>query len=269
MDIEQRVEAQGQVKVYREGSVARVVIENEARRNALTLEMKRQFLHAFAELEGDTGVRCVILTGAGIKSFISGADISEFDKARADPTSEAKYIELAKSVTLAPVKTSKPTIARIRGACAGGGLQLAVACDVRIASEDAFFIMPAAKLGIGYPYVGMSLFMSLLGRARVADLFLSGRRVSAAEALEIGLVDFVVANDFLDGFVADYADKVSSNAPLSLALIKRSIHEIAGTESGSPSAEIDALMEACANSVDAIEGRRAFAEKRKANFQGR
>jgi enoyl-CoA hydratase/carnithine racemase len=267
MDIQQK--APGQVKVYHEGSVARVVIEHEARRNALTLDMKRQYLQAFEELDRDMSVRCVILTGAGTKSFISGADISEFDKARADPESEAKYLELAKSVTLAPVKTSKPTIARIHGACAGGGLQIAVACDVRIASADAYFIMPAAKLGIGYPYVGMSLFMSLLGRARVADLFLSGRRVSAAEALEIGLVDFVVPNDHLDDFVADYADRVSSNAPLSLALFKRSIHEIAGTESGSANAEIAALMDACSNSADAIEGRRAFAEKRKPIFQGR
>jgi enoyl-CoA hydratase/carnithine racemase len=269
MDIEEKSDAPGQVSVYREGRVARVVVEHEARRNALTLSMKRQFLSAFKELDDDTSVRCVVLTGAGNKSFISGADISEFDKARGDPASEADYIELSKSVTLAPVQTSKPVIARIRGACAGGGLQLAVACDVRIASDDAFFIMPAAKLGIGYPYVGMSLFMSLLGRARVADLFLSGRKVDSAEALDIGLVDFVVASEELDSFTAEYADRIGRNAPLTLALVKRSIHAISGTESGASNPEIDTLMSACSNSADAIEGRRAFAEKRAPVFEGR
>jgi enoyl-CoA hydratase len=249
--------------------VARIVVSNPAKRNAMTLEMKRQLAAAFGKIEEDPAIRCTVVAGAGTRSFISGADISEFDKLRVDVQAEAAYMAVTNAAVMAPARSAKPVIASIRGACAGGGLQFAVNCDVRIAGKGAYFIMPAGRLGLGYAYPLMANFVSLLGRGRVADLFMSGRRVGAEEALAIGLVDQVFADDDLDAAVASYAAGVAENAPLALRAMKESIRRLAGTAATENPPEIQELLDACASSQDVIEGRRAFAEKRKPVFQGR
>jgi enoyl-CoA hydratase len=257
------------VLVSQADRVARIVVSNPSRRNALTLALKRQLLETFRKIEEDPDTRCIVVTGAGTKSFISGADISEFEKYRFDVKSEAEYMNTTMAAVMAPAQASKPVIASIRGACAGGGFQFAVNCDIRIAARSAYFIMPAARLGLGYAYPLMANFISLLGRGRVADLFMSGRRVGADEALDLGLLSQVVADDELDAAVTEYAGNVAENAPLALRAVKESIRRIAGTTGTENPSEIQQLLDACASSQDVIEGRTAFLEKRKPAFQGR
>jgi enoyl-CoA hydratase len=257
------------VLVSQTNGVARIVVSNPAKRNALTLTMKQQMLEVFLRLDGDPGTRCIVVSGAGTKSFISGADISEFEKHRYDVRSEAEYMKITMAAVMAPARASKPVIASIRGACAGGGFQFAVNCDIRIAARSAYFIMPAARLGLGYAYPLISNFVSLLGRGRVADLFMSGRRVDAEEARDIGLVSLVVPDDELEDAVASYARIVADNAPLALKVVKESIRRYTGTTSSASPPEVQQLVDACASSQDAVEGRTAFLEKRKPSFQGR
>ena len=263
------IETAAEIQTSHECGVARIVVSHPARRNALNLAMKRQLVEAFNQFEQNPDTRCIVLSGAGSQSFISGADISEFEKYRADAASEAEYLRITTAAMMAPAQLSKPVIASIRGACVGGGLQLAVTCDVRIAGRSAFFMMPAARLGVGYPYPALSLFISLLGRGRAADLFMSARRVGAEEALDLGLVNRVVADDELDEAVSSYAETVAGHAPLSLRLVKESIRHFTGAGSTDEPPALRKLLEACSSSQDVIEGRSAFLEKRKPSFQGR
>jgi enoyl-CoA hydratase len=258
-----------EVQLSQTGSVATIVVSNPAKRNALSVAMKKQLLATFDKVEADPGTRCIVLTGAGTKSFISGSDISEFEKHRFDVQSEAAYMEINTAAAMAPQRSNKPVIASIKGACAGGGLQFAVNCDIRFAGRGAYFIMPAARLGLGYPYYLLANFVSLLGRGRVADLFMSARRIGADEALDIGLVNQVVADDELDEAVASYAAKVAGNAPLALRVVKESLRRLAGTTRTDNPPEIQTLLDACASSQDVLEGRTAFLENRKPVFQGR
>lgn len=218
-------------------------------------------LETFQKVDLDSATRCIVVTGAGARSFIFGADISEFEKHRFDVKSEAEYMTITNAAVMAPARASKPVIACIRGACAGGGLQFAVNCDIRIAVRSAFFVMPAARLGLGYAYPLISNFVSLLGRGRVADLFMSARRVGVDEALAIGLVEQVVADDELESAVSSYAANVADNAPLALRAVKESIRHIARTASTDNPNEIQHLLDACVSSRDVIEGRTAFLEK--------
>lgn len=259
----------GEIQIAQQRGVARIVVSNPQRRNALTIAMKRQLADAFESFEQDPDTRCLVVSGAGTKAFVSGADISEFDQVRADLQAEAEYMKLTTAVMLAPARASKPVIASIRGACAGGGLQLAVTCDVRFAARSAFFMMPAGRLGVGYPHVALALFVSLLGRGRTADLFMSGRRVDAQEALRIGLVDHVVDDDALEVAVTRYAENVAANAPLTLRAVKASIRELTGIASSDTPPAVQALLDACAASQDMVEGRTAFRQKRQPVFQGR
>ncbi|HUX25989.1 MAG TPA: enoyl-CoA hydratase-related protein, partial [Burkholderiales bacterium] len=153
----------------KENAVGWVIFSNPSKLNAVSHDMWAALPKAIAGFDADPEVRMIVITGDGDRAFISGADISQFEKARGSAEAQAIYNEAVVAAYEAPVLCSKPVVARIRGICMGGGLGLAAACDVRIAADDAVFRMPAGRLGLGYNYTGVKRFVQILGAANTAD----------------------------------------------------------------------------------------------------
>ncbi len=253
----------------RENAVGWVIFSNPAKFNAVSHDMWMALPKTIAALDADPEVRLIVITGDGDKAFISGADISQFEKSRGDAEAQAIYNQAVADAYEAPVRCGKPVVAKIRGICMGGGLGLAAACDVRFASADSVFRMPAGRLGLGYNYTGIKRFVQILGVANTADIFFSARKFDAADALGMGFVNRVVPAADLDREVAAYCEMLAENAPLTLAAAKFAIRQT-GMDPGARDLDTTARMiKTCFNSEDYREGRRAFMEKRKPNFRGK
>jgi enoyl-CoA hydratase/carnithine racemase len=214
-------------------------------------------------------VRVVVVTGAGGKAFVSGADISKFESERASEEAVNAYQAQTAKVYDMLADCPKPTIAMVQGHCIGGGAALAVCCDMRICGETASFGVPAAKLGLGYPLAGIRRLVDLVGPSFAKEIFFTAKRWTAEEARIMGLVNRVVPNDALEAFVADYATTIAGNAPLTVGSVKTIVREALKDRGAADEALCDRLVKACFASQDYIEGRRAFMEKRKPAFQGR
>jgi enoyl-CoA hydratase len=227
------------------GPIATLTFNNPAKRNALSSDLRAALPGALAALQADDDVRVVVVTGAGDKAFVSGADISEFGQQRTSPA------------------------AMIRGFCMGGGLLTALQADIRIAADDSQFGIPAARLGVGYGFGGVTALIDLVGPAWTAEILFSARRFSAAEALTMGLVNRVVPVPDLRDAVMSLAADIARNAPLTIAAAKAAIREAGRSPDRRDVARVSALVEACFRSEDYQEGQRAFAEKRPPNFTGR
>ncbi len=253
----------------KENAVGWVIFSNPTKLNAVSHDMWMALPKAIAGFDADPEVRMIVITGDGDRAFISGADISQFEKARGSAEAQAIYNQAVVAAYEAPVLCSKPVVARIRGICMGGGLGLAAACDVRIAADDAVFRMPAGRLGLGYNYTGVKRFVQLLGAANTADIFFSARKFNAADALAMGFVNSVVPVADLDSEFAAYCEMVAENAPLTLAAVKFSIRQTGLDPAARDLEQAARLIERCFDSEDYREGRRAFMEKRKPNFQGK
>ena len=251
------------------GHIATVTFNNPAKRNAMSADMRAALPGLLAGLNADGDIRVVVVTGAGDKAFASGADISEFSAQRTAPADRAAYDRGQAATAEAWASLDKPVIAMIRGFCLGGGLLTALRADIRIASDDSQFGVPAARLGLGYGFDGVTALMSLIGPARTAEVLFSARRFSAAEALRMGLVNQVVPADALRGTVRDLAEAITRNAPLTIAAAKAAIREAARPAERRDLARIEAMVEACFHSADYLEGQRAFTEKRPPAFTGR
>ncbi|MFI5317847.1 MAG: enoyl-CoA hydratase-related protein, partial [Myxococcota bacterium] len=185
--------------------VARLIFNNPSKRNALSVEMRTALPKLLQSLQDDSEVRVLVLTGAGKEAFISGADISEFGDRRTSPEARAEYDRETAESGRAWQSFEKPILAMIRGFCIGGGLLTALQADIRIASDDAQFGVPAARLGLGYGYGGVEALSQIVGPAWTAEILFTARRLSAAEALSIGLVNRVVASDRLENEVTALA----------------------------------------------------------------
>jgi enoyl-CoA hydratase/carnithine racemase len=255
--------------IKREGGVGWIVFSNPARFNAMTQDMWKGLPKALAAFEQDPAVRVIVLAGDGEKAFVSGADISQFEEQRASEQARAEYNRAVEAAYVAPILCSKPVVAKIRGICMGGGLGLAAACDLRFASDEAVFRMPAARLGIGYSYTGMRRFVHVLGAANTADIFFSARKFDAKDALAMGFVSKVYPAADLDREVGAYLDLIAENAPLSLIAAKAAIREVLADPAARDLGALQRLIDACFASEDYKEGRTAFMEKRKAQFKGR
>lgn len=253
----------------KENAIGWVIFSNPAKYNAVSHDMWMALPRAIAAFDADPGVRLIVITGDGDKAFISGADISQFEKARGSAEAQAIYNQAVVDAYEAPVNCSKPVIAKIRGICMGGGLGLAAACDVRIAAADAVFRMPAGRLGLGYNYTGIKRFTQIIGAAGTADIFFSARKFDAADALAMGFVNRVVPLADFDREVAAYCELIAENAPLTLAAAKFAIRQTGMDAAARDMDQAARMIEACFDSEDYREGRRAFMEKRKPNFQGR
>jgi enoyl-CoA hydratase len=246
-----------------------VIFNNPEKRNAMSIEMWEGLGQALTELREDETIRVVILTGAGDKAFMSGADISQFEKNRHNAQASEEYNRRSDAQRALLVHFPKPTIACIRGFCLGGGMQVAMSADMRFASDNSQFGIPAAKLGIAYGYDGLKHLVSLVGPSQARLLMYTGMRIDSAEALRIGLVDRVTANDGLWDETLEIARTISGNAPLSIKASKITIAQVLKDKDERDMAAIKAIGTACMDSEDFREGRQAFMEKRKPEFKGR
>ena len=258
-----------QLITSREGAVATVLFSNPQKMNAVTYDMWRAVPQTLAALDSDASVHAIVVAGEGDKAFISGADISQFEKVRGTMEAQAEYGRAVEAAYLAPMNCSKPVIARIRGICIGGGLGFAAACDLRICSNDSVFRMPAARLGLGYSPAGVRRFMNLIGASNTVDIFMSARKFDAAEALRMGFVSRVVAPDALERAVAEYCAMVAENAPMTIAAAKFAVQQALKDPADRDIAKAQRMVEACFASADHKEGRTAFMEKRKPHFTGK
>jgi enoyl-CoA hydratase len=251
------------------GTIAVVTINNPDKRNALSREIREALPGVLAALDADPDVRVLVVTGAGDKAFASGADISEFAELRTTPAARAEYDRAQATLAAAWTSLSKPVIAMIRGFCIGGGLLTALQADIRIAAADSQFGIPAARLGLGYGYSGVTTLLSLVTPAQAAEILFSARRFSAAEAVQMGLINRVVPPGDLRKEVMSLAAGIAANAPLTVAPAKAAIRAAARPPQPQDLARVEAMVEACYRSEDYQEGQRAFAEKRPPAFRGR
>ena len=252
-----------------ESGVATIIFNNPERHNAVSLDMWETTARMLEGFAADDSVRVIIFTGAGGKAFVSGADISKFQSERATQEAVDRYNVAVDRLYTGIHRFPKPTIAMIRGYCIGGGLGLAVACDIRICTENSRFALPAAKLSLGYSLNGIKRFVDAVGPAFTKEIFFTARQFSSAEAREMGLVNRVVADDELETFVMDYANTIAANAPLTVKATKYTVGQALEDGKERDHAGVAQLIQDCFASTDYEEGRRAFMEKRKPVFTGR
>jgi enoyl-CoA hydratase len=252
-----------------DGSVGRITINNPERRNAISLEMWQGISEAFDAFGADPSIRCVVMSGAGDKAFASGADISQFKENRSNADAAAEYAKISMSGRMKMLNCEKPFIAKIRGFCMGGGLGIALAADIRVASDDSQFGVPAARLSIAYDRVNLGNLMALVGPSKTKEILITAKRYSAAEAAAMGLINACVPVADLDAAVADMTDRIAENAPLSMRATKLTVNELLKDDAAFDLSLVDELTKACFNSRDYQEGQDAFMNKRKPVFEGR
>jgi enoyl-CoA hydratase len=246
-----------------------ITFNNPDKRNAMSLDMWEGFGHALADMRDDPAVRVVVLVGAGDKAFVSGADISQFEKNRHNAEASEEYSKKSAAQRALLAAYPKPTIACIRGFCLGGGLQVAMMSDMRFAATNSQFGIPAAKLGIAYGYDGLKNLVSLVGPSWARLLMYTGMRIDSAEAVRIGLVDRVLPDTELWNATMEIARTISNNAPLAVHAAKVTIAQVLKDPDAR---DMDSIKQAgidCMDSEDFREGRRAFMEKRKPKFTGK
>jgi enoyl-CoA hydratase/carnithine racemase len=252
----------------KEGDVGHLVFNNPERHNAVSLDMWEAAEAVIADFKADAKIRVMVVSGAGGKAFVSGADISKFEKDRSTKEGVDRYNAIVDRVYTAFAEFPKPTIAMIRGYCIGGGLALALCCDMRIATDGSKFGVPAAKLGLGYNFKGIKKLVDVVGPSFAKEIFFTARQFTAAEALHMGLINRSLASDELEKNAQDYADVIGGNAPLTVGLVKYCVGEAVKPESERDLKKADDMVAACFASKDYIEGRTAFMEKRKPQFTG-
>jgi len=257
-----------QLIVSKQDGVGTILLNNQERRNAMTFEMWEGLPVVLDDFMADDQVRVIVIGGAGGQAFCAGADISQFEKNRSSEDSVVLYNKTVEIASNALANSAKPTIAKIEGFCVGGGVGLALCCDIRIANDDSRYAVPAAKLGLGYRADGLKRLVDLVGPSMAKEIFFTARQFTSQEALGMGLINRLMPRNMLNAYVDDYTKTIAGNAPMTVFAAKTVIDEIL---KGSDLDEelCDKVVNDCFNSEDYKEGRKAFMEKRKAVFQNK
>jgi enoyl-CoA hydratase/carnithine racemase len=253
----------------KEGAVGWMTFNNPERHNAVSMDMWQAAERILTDFAEDKAIRVVVITGAGGKAFVSGADISKFESERSSADAVATYNATTDRVYKLLHGLPKPTIAMIRGYCVGGGAALAVCCDLRICEDVSKFAVPAAKLGLGYGLDGIKRLVEVVGPSFAKEIFFTARQFTAQEAAAMGLVNRVLPAAELEAYVKNYTDTIGGNAPMTVNSVKRIVNEALKDAEERDAALCARLVKECFDSQDYIEGRRAFMEKRKPAFVGR
>lgn len=255
--------------VEKRGAVGWIIFDQPAKKNAINNAMWRGLPPAMARFDADPEVRCVVFRGSGTEAFASGADISEFDQIRSSTAAVAEYDGLLDQVLHSIQDSRKPSLCMIHGFCMGGGLEIALAADLRYSGESGQFGIPAAKLSLAYNVEGHKRLIETVGHANTREIMFLGRRYNAKEALAMGMVHQVMPDAELEGFVNKTIETLCQNAPLSIANTKTIVEEYVKSAGAPDPARMKEAMERCTKSADYQEGRRAFMEKRKPRFTGK
>lgn len=261
--------AGGKILYSVEEAVGRITFNQPEKHNAMSVEMWAGLQQVLEEWERDDSVHVVTLTGAGEKAFMSGADISEFAQRRSNDEQQRSYEQATSGGRTQLAAFPKPILARIQGYCLGGGLAMAIQADLRIATEDSQFGIPAARLGLGYGFHSVRRLVSLIGPAHAGMLLHTAQRISAGEAARIGLINQAVKKEELDNVVFDIARTIAHNAPLSIRANKLTIEQVLRDREDRNMEGLKQANMACFESQDYREGRTAFLEKRAPKFWGR
>jgi enoyl-CoA hydratase len=261
--------ADGKMLAVKDGGIGFITFNQPEKRNAMSVEMWQGLAEILDDFREDSGVRVVIMNGAGGKAFVSGADISQFEKRRANADAQEEYARLTSGGRARLANFPKPSIAAIQGFCLGGGLAIAMHTDLRIASANSQFGIPAARLGIAYAFDGLRTLVQLVGPAHARMILYTGTRMGAEEAARIGLINKVVPEESLTDTVLELARTIAGNAPLSIAANKLCIDNILKDPADRDLEAIARAGHTCLDSEDYREGRTAFMEKRQPRFQGR
>ena len=252
-----------------EGPIGWIIFNNPARRNACSTDMWAAIPEIVTAFEQDPAVRVIVLRGTGETAFVSGADISEFEKTRSSAEANVHYEGLTDGASKSLAECTKPTIAMIHGFCIGGGVGIAVSCDMRMTADDGKFGVPAVRLGVGYGPKGVKKLMDLVGPSFTKEIFFTARHFDAEEARTMGLVNRVLPKAELEAYVRGYCAVIADNAPMTINALKRTVAELLKPSPDADYEYCNRLIMECFDSQDFIEGRRAFMEKRRAVFQGK
>ena len=253
----------------KDGAIGWMIFNNPDRLNAVSLDMWEAIPPILEAFEADPDIRVIVLKGAGTKAFVAGADISQFEETRSSPEKVQHYEDVSTRAFERIANADRPTLAMINGYCIGGGLGIALSCDLRIAAEGSTFAIPAAKLGLAYGHEGTRRVVEIVGPAFAKEIFYTARQFNHEEALTMGLINRVVPADTLESYTRDYCAQIAANAPMTQMTAKRVIHEVLKAPENFDAAYCNRLIGQCFASRDYQEGRSAFMEKRKPKFIGK
>lgn len=259
----------GSVVTHETGAIGWITFDNPTRHNAMSRDMWQSLGDAVRGYAENPAILAVVLKGKGDRAFVAGSDISGFEKERSSHSDIREYDAILAGALAALQGCPKPTIAMIRGYCIGGGMAIAATCDIRFAADDARFAIPAAKRGIAYRFAGVKQLADIVGPAFAAEIFFTGGQFSASDALQMRFVNRIVPVEKLDSYVLDCAQTLASNAPLTIASIKRSLIEYRKDPTDRDLALCEQMADGCFTSEDYREGQLAFKERRSAVFKGR
>ncbi len=255
------------ILIDKEDKISTITINRPSKLNALNRETIKELHDAFSKLEKDKDVKVIIITGSGEKAFVAGADISEF----ADfSVKQGKKLSAKGHKLLFDFveNLSKPVIAAVNGFALGGGLELAMSCHFRVASDNSKMGLPEVSLGVIPGYGGTQRLPQLVGKGRAMEMIMTAGMISAGKALDYGLVNHVVAQDELIDFCKGLAKRITNNSPVAIGHAIKAINDCFNNSINGYASEIEAFG-TCFGTADFKEGTTAFMEKRKANFPGK